>query len=156
MPTTSHIAFICSGNICRSPMAEALAREMLQRLGISAEISSAGTLGIDGHPAAENAVRVLSMMAIELTTHRSQGITREYLEAASAVVVMEEEHAKTATLLDPTSASRIHRLWEHTKEPERLDEIHDPIGRGLDDFIECRDDLVECLQKWLPNLIAGS
>lgn len=150
-----HITFICSGNICRSPMAEAIAREMLERAKAPCRVSSAGTLGIEDRPADEKAVHALFMLGIDLTAHRSRGVSAEHLRETDAIVVMAEEHAEVVTHLDPSAGGRLHRLWEFTDDPGDLLEIRDPIGRDLEDFIACRDALIECLRNWIRFFVEG-
>ncbi|MCZ6795784.1 MAG: hypothetical protein O7J95_19425 [Planctomycetota bacterium] len=147
-----HIAFVCSGNICRSPMAEGIAREMLGKLEYPAEVSSAGTLGIVGQPAIELAVKAVFMLGIDVTEHRSRGLSPGYLQAASHVVVMEEDHARIAQFMESACAEKIVRLWEYTSEPGRLVEISDPIRGDLEVFVACRDNLLECLRNWVAEL----
>ena len=71
-------------------MAEAICRHFLERVDIPAEVSSAGTLEIEDHPAATNAVNALWMIGVDLTGHRSRGVDSVEWEEVDAAVVMEE------------------------------------------------------------------
>ncbi|MEM7231017.1 MAG: hypothetical protein AAF517_02510 [Planctomycetota bacterium] len=150
MISAGNISFVCSGNICRSPMAEVIARAFLEKLAPGAKISSAGTLGMVGVSASAHGVEAVNMIGIDLTAHKSQGVSPAYLHEQDAIVVMAEEHARTVTLMAPELEPKIWRLWEHTTEEDRLDEIEDPVGGDLDDFIVCRDVLIECIKNWIP------
>ena len=150
MKTGGSIAFICSGNICRSAMAEVLARRFLEESGVKAEVSSVGVLGLIGYPAAREAIEAVSILGLELSDHRSRDVSRPYLQQADAIVVMAEEHARVSVAIDAGCSSRIFRLWQYTDDPDRLEAIPDPLGQKLDVFIACRDELIECLRNWIP------
>ncbi len=85
------IVFVCTGNTCRSPMAEGLMRAELKRRGVSAVCVSAG-LSAGGEPAADNAVTVMEEVGCDITRHRSRPLTREMTEAADHLVVMTDLH----------------------------------------------------------------
>src|SRR5881396_718122 len=90
--STKRIVFVCSGTICRSPMAEAIARKLLADAKIPAMVISAGTLGINSNPAATHAVTAVQELGIDLSGHRSQGVTLQLLRMADHVLVMSPEH----------------------------------------------------------------
>jgi protein-tyrosine-phosphatase len=85
------VVFVCTGNTCRSPMAEGLMRAELKRRGVSAACVSAG-LSAMGEAAADNAVTVMEEVGCDITRHRSRPLTREMIEAADHLVVMTELH----------------------------------------------------------------
>ena len=151
--SVQRIAFICSGNICRSPMAEAIARQMVASQQLAAEFCSAGTLGIQGVPADPLAIAALAECGIDLTQHECQGVEAGELVRLDAIVVMAEQHATTVTALVPECEPRVVRLWEHTHDAGRLNEIRDPVGETLEVFLTCRDDIRECLSNWLPGYL---
>ena len=85
------VVFVCTGNTCRSPMAEGLMRAQLKRRAVSAVCVSAG-LSAGGEPAADNAVTVMEEVGCDITRHRSRPLTREMIEAADHLVVMTDLH----------------------------------------------------------------
>jgi protein-tyrosine-phosphatase len=143
---------ICSGNICRSPMAEVIGRRLLDEAGIDADVSSAGTLRIEDQPAARNARHATLEIGLDLEQHRSQGISFEIIDATDVFIVMSPEHEHGLRELSSAVTGKIERLWEHTDEPGRLDEIRDPVGQDVDAFRRCRDEIVECLRNWVASL----
>ncbi|MEE3052471.1 MAG: low molecular weight phosphatase family protein, partial [Planctomycetota bacterium] len=75
MSGRKRVVFICSGNICRSPMAEAMLSASIEKQGLDLEASSAGTLGIEDHAADPDAIKAVGEEGIDLRNHRSRGVS---------------------------------------------------------------------------------
>ncbi|MEE2900841.1 MAG: hypothetical protein VYC39_00855 [Myxococcota bacterium] len=149
------VVFICSGNICRSPLAAGMATSMLKEENIPAVVISAGTLNINGQPAAPNAVEAGRLIGIDISTHRSQGISLPLMRMADALVVMAPKHETFLTKLDPNLDEKIVRMWEYGEHTESLFQIEDPVGQDLETFIECRKRLTKCLTAWVQHIKQG-
>ena len=152
MNTEKRVIFVCSGNICRSPMAEALLASRSSEQELSLAPGSAGTLGIENHAADPDAIRALEETGLDLKNHRSRAITDELLVNAYAIVVMAPEHEEYLLSQHPDSAGAIVRLWEFCAEGQSAGEIEDPLGRGLDEFRRIRDVVADGLDQWLAAL----
>ncbi|MEJ2076511.1 MAG: hypothetical protein P8020_13635 [Acidobacteriota bacterium] len=147
------VLFICSGNICRSPMALVLGAEVLAERGIPIDwLDSAGTLGIEGQPAASPAVEAVGKLGLDLNQHLSKGISDALAKQADFIVAMAPEHVREVRLRYPDALPKAVKLWEYTSRRGRLDRIADPIGQPLGDYLSCRDDLIECLSNWADTL----
>jgi protein-tyrosine phosphatase len=127
------VLFVCSGNTCRSPMAAALARQMLaQQRGLDPGeleaagiyVLSAGASATAGAPASDPAVEAMQAEGIDLAGHRSRPITSELVAEADAIYTMTEAHRQAVLALDPTAAEKTARL-----DPDR--DIADPVGADL-------------------------
>lgn len=123
------VLFVCSGNTCRSPMAAAIARHLIESAGKSAKaggrgvrVLSAGTFAGPGQPATREAVRALGKMGIDLGPHRSTPLTKEMLRDADAIYAMTASHLDSVLRLDPSSRDRVYLLDEEGAD------IPDPIG----------------------------
>lgn len=91
--TTYNVVFVCTGNTCRSPLAEALARrEIARRDWHHVRVASAGLAAQPGRPASQHAVAVAERNGLELAGHRSQPFTPELLEWADLVLAMSPSH----------------------------------------------------------------
>ena len=89
------IVMVCTGNICRSPMAEVMLRDALQRRGADdIEVVSAGTWAGMGSPATTEAVEVMRRRDIDLSAHRSQPVTEDLLADADLIIAMTSVHAR--------------------------------------------------------------
>ena len=126
------ILFVCTGNTCRSPMAEGICKTILSReLECSVdelpsrgvEVASCGTSAWEGSPAAPEAVDAAGQAGADIASHRSQNLTKELILGADVVWCMSESHMDEATRIAPNVSSRIELL-------DRSGSIADPIGRG--------------------------
>lgn len=133
-------------------MAAGLAERMLAEAGIPAMVVSAGTLNIQGNPAAAHAVAALRELGLSIEHHRSQGASLLLLRAADHIVVMSPHHEQELLARDPKLAPKIRRLWEYCEPPGRLAEIADPVGLDLAAFNTCRDDIKLCLGAWIDRM----
>ena len=146
------VVFICSGNICRSPIAEAMLSARIEKQGLDLEASSAGTLGIEDHAADPDAIKAVGEEGIDLRNHRSRGVSRDIIEDAFAVIVMGPEHEEGLGARYPDTRDSIVRLWEYCPAGREAGEIEDPLGRGLNEFRRIRDVIRDALDHWLPSI----
>ncbi|HEY6005544.1 MAG TPA: low molecular weight protein-tyrosine-phosphatase [Anaeromyxobacter sp.] len=100
---------VCTGNICRSPMAEALLRARFERRGRGA-VESAGLGAVEGRPADPVAVELLAARGLDLSGHRARRVTPEMLSRFDLVLVMDSEQHRSLMALAPSYRGRIRRL----------------------------------------------
>jgi protein-tyrosine phosphatase len=149
---TLRIVCVCSGNICRSPMAQGLVRRKLSERGRAAAVISAGTLDLGGRSAAEHACTAMRMWGEPIEGHRSQKVSIPLLQLADYVLVMSPNHEAYILAADPRLERRLVRIWEYASTPLEEPGIPDPVGRELEDFIGCRDLLEDCIGRWIESL----
>lgn len=149
------ILFVCSGNSCRSPMAEALLRSKLpEHVRQAAEISSAGTLGIDGMPAPEHAQTAVAERGGDISGHRSQGLRRQLVARADLVLVMSADHVGHLAKSHPRQMAKVHLLKHYAQQdPPEDSDIPDPIGQDLEIYRECAAAIDKELERSLPALL---
>jgi protein-tyrosine-phosphatase len=148
MPESARkLLFVCSGNVCRSPMAAALAEWIAMQQGAEVEVRSAGTLGLVDRPADPKVVAVCRELGLDLSGHRSAALTPELLAWADRVYVMEDAHAVAARALWPDLAEdAVVPLGPLVGKPD----IADPIGSWFKStFRATRDDLREAVLRAL-------
>jgi protein-tyrosine-phosphatase len=104
---------VCTGNLCRSPMAEALLRHHIESRHVdNAEVGSSGTWAIEGSPATSEAIRVMGELGINLRDHRSRHLTRGQLEWADLVVAMTSVHVREIGDVAPEALPKVRLLKE--------------------------------------------
>ncbi|MGW1988784.1 arsenate reductase/protein-tyrosine-phosphatase family protein [Embleya sp. NPDC001921] len=135
---TASILVVCSGNICRSPVVEAMLRHRLTGSALPAEVSSAGTIDWNARPMADNSVLVLVEYGIDPGAHRSRKLTVDLLRTADVVIGMTREHQWAVEALAADALPRTFLLGELV----RLGEKFGPRGElPLADWVARVDDL---------------
>ncbi len=176
---------VCTGNQCRSPMAEGLFRHQMERRGLPVQVSSAGLL-VDGVPATSTAVEVLDRRGIDLSGHRSRVLNAEIVAASDLVLGMAREHVREAAVAVPAAFPRTFTLKELVRRgaevgprPESQsigewlelvhegrtpsdvlgssteDDVDDPIGEPRAIYERTADE-IEALVDQLTHLIWGA
>jgi len=148
------LLFICTGNICRSPMAEYLMR---RRLGARSlwRVASAGLSTFDGQPASEPGVAALAEQGIDMRPHRSRLLTRDLVDAASILVVMTASH-RDQILGQYRDAREKIFLLRSFAPGARSGDIEDPIGSPGDVYRATRDAIdaaLPGLQEFMQTLV---
>ncbi len=151
------VMFVCTANMCRSPMAEALFRSLVAERGESDEwwIESAGVRASPGQPATGNTQVVAAERGMDLSGHRSQIATRATLEPFSLVLVMEEGHRRQLREVAPDLAGRVYLLGELV---DQRSDIWDPVGSELENYRAMADQIDGILRTGLQKIreLAGT
>ena len=124
------LLFVCTGNTCRSPMAEAIARQLADERGLDVTASSAGTSAWDGAPASDGALLVALEEGLDLSIHRAQVLSRDLVAAADLILVMSPHHGERAIVLG--GEGRTHLLTDYAARTTTGRPVQDPFGGELD------------------------
>jgi len=144
-----HLLFVCSGNICRSPIAEYLALQHARDTRVELEARSAGTLGLTDRPAEPQMVKVGREIGLDLSPHICQPITDELVDWADHILVMEYAHVAHLEQFHPASRDKVSLLGRQVG----ADEIADPIGSWFTfQYRRCRDQLRACVHRFIDDL----
>ena len=131
-PSAVRILVVCTGNICRSPMAEAMLRQRLDERDVPAEITSAGFVTED-RPASPPAVELLSGRGLDLRAHRSQRVTVGHLGDPDLILCMERMHVREVAVLDRDAFERTFTLPDLARRAEAHGPRRD--GEGVRDWL---------------------
>ena len=146
-----NVLFICTGNICRSPMAEGLLRQMS---GGRVEVVSAGLGAGRGQQPSAHAIRVLKEEGIDISEIRSQPVSAHLLEKADHIFTMTRDHLDMLLLLFPEMAAKARLLrFDEAAKGGRAD-VTDPIGGTRETYESCKEDIKRAMPR-VMELITG-
>ncbi len=153
----TRILLVCTGNICRSPMAECIMRQEFNQRGEKAEIKSAGTGAWDGASASEGAYLVSLENELDLSPHRAALLTRDLVEQADLILTMARHHRVRVEELGGTGKTFL--LGEYAGETGADAEVGDPFGSDLpvyrDTFTEVHKLVLAAVDRFV-NSQSGS
>ena len=143
------ILFICTGNLCRSPMAEGLFRRATDGLG-EFRVLSAGIGAANDQPPTPHAVAAMRELGIDISRHRSRMLTADLAGQADYIFGMTRSHVDTIALLYPEAEEKtfLLREFDETLEPFEKD-ISDPIGSSYEVYVNCRNQIKQSIAPLL-------
>ncbi|MBN3823269.1 low molecular weight phosphotyrosine protein phosphatase [Burkholderia sp. Ac-20384] len=139
----AHVLFVCSGNLCRSPMAAGLFACLLPEVAVT----SAGLDAPVGHPAAPEAVAVLRSHGIDLSGHRAVRLSDAMCRAADLILVMTVAQRREIEARHPFARGKVFLV----REFDRVD-VFDPVGESRERFDACYALLATGLADWIAHL----
>jgi glycine hydroxymethyltransferase len=150
------ILFVCTGNVCRSPMAEGLFRHAVKGRR-DYRIFSAGVGAIEGQPPSAHAVRALKDLGIDISHQRSRMLTANLVEESDYIFGMTHGHVDAVMLLYPQAAEKTFLLREFDETLDVFEkDISDPIGGSYEVYLNCRDQIEQGIASMLKFMDQNS
>lgn len=148
-----NLLFVCTGNTCRSPAAEVLARAEADRLGLrDVGTASAGSFAFPDQPAAGVSIAVARERGLDLESHRSRELGLELLEWATHVITMTGSHARAVHQLAPEASVYLLTDFLPSDHPAHGQGIVDPFGGDLEVYEQTYRELDEAVEALFARL----
>ncbi|VAX18931.1 Low molecular weight protein tyrosine phosphatase [hydrothermal vent metagenome] len=149
------VLFVCTGNLCRSPMAEYLLQERFKQLKQEdVVVESAGTIAGDTNRAAPEAIATMAALGIDMSAHRARRLTGGMIDSADLVIVMEKYHYNAVVHLRPEAAGKTVMMGKCLDGDEEM-EIPDPYGGSREGFVKAVKMLKAASFKIADDLMGG-
>ena len=152
------ILFVCTGNICRSPLAEAQLRDYAEKQGVAGrlDISSAGTHAWDGNPATHEAREAAHLNNLDLSSHRAREVRRSIMNDSGYVIAMTQRHHQWLLKEFPEHENKIYLALLFPRglkgESPEVTDVPDPIGESVEFYLK----VLEMLRPSLPEILGAA
>lgn len=144
------ILFVCTGNTCRSPMAEGFLNYYKNRDGLNLLVDSAGIFTETGLPIGKNSIDAMAQIGIDISAYRSKKIDQELLSQQDLVLTMGESHKMFLKENFSFNIEKLYSLKEYVYQIE--DDVVDPYGGDLTTYIDTRDEIRALVEKIVEKL----
>lgn len=154
-----NILFVCTGNTCRSSMAEGILKKYLEENNIeNIYVSSAGISAFQGQKANEKAVNVLSKKGIDISSHKSRQLTEEILKDSDIILTMTNAHKNIILQAVPDISDKVYTLKEYayiinSESIEGLNvDIEDPYGMDYSVYEQCAEEIKHYINRIINKI----
>lgn len=146
------IMFICTGNICRSAMAEWLMKKLVKDNNKEAKVYSSGIFAEDGDMPTYNAIQAIKEYGVDLREHRATNIRSSKIEDMDIILCATNSHKNNVINMYPNLKDKIYTIKEYAGFNESDLDIQDPFGYDIETYRFCANSINDCLEKIIEKI----
>lgn len=147
-----NIMFVCTGNICRSAMAEKMLSKRAKEEKIDIEVYSCGTYAENGDYPTWEAIETMKEYNIDITSHRATNISKSNIENMDVILCATKNHKNIVLQLYPQLEGKVYTMKEYVGKTENGLDISDPWGYSIEIYRKCASEIEEIIEKILKGV----
>ncbi|MDR7856960.1 low molecular weight protein arginine phosphatase [Tissierella sp.] len=140
------VLFVCTGNTCRSPMAEGILKSIAKEKGLDIDVDSVGISAYDGSQASPNSIEAMKKIKIDISKHKASQLHRDLVDESDLILTLSQSHKEFILSNYPQAKDKLFTLLKYAYGEEK--DVADPFGRNLAYYERTRDEIYEAIMQF--------